>query len=98
MPGSDWMVVKYAVIVSDELMEICVVPVRLSVSSGERDGARRRWGGKKIRPFAQKNNNFSSVRVTLRCGLLFAPSVTTGRSQRAVREALQMTMRRVWGG
>lgn len=44
------------------------------------------------RQFAQKNNNRSSARVTLRCGLLFASSVITGQSQRAVREALQMTM------
>lgn len=54
------------------------------------------WGGgDNIWRFAQKNNNYNSVTVTLRCGLLFAPSVTTGRSQGAVREALQMTMWRV---
>lgn len=80
MPGYGWMAVKCAAIVSDELMQIYMVPAYLSVSSGERDGVRKR--GNKIWPFAQKNNNCSSVRVTLRCGLLFAPSVTTGWSPR----------------
>lgn len=41
---------------------------------------------------AQKDNNCSLVRVTLRCGLLFASDVIAGQSQQAVREALQMTM------
>lgn len=43
-------------------------------------------------PFAQKSNNCNSVRVTLRCRLLFAPSVTTWRCQWPAREALQMTV------
>ena len=50
------------------------------------NGAGKKEG--KICLFAQKNNNCSSVRVTLRCGLLFAPSVTTGQSQWAVKGSL----------
>lgn len=81
------MFVKYAVIAPDELMEMWTVSAYSSASSGETNEARdKKW------TFAQKNNNCSSMRVTLRCGLVFAPSVTTGRSQRAVREALQMTV------
>lgn len=81
------MLVKYAVIASDKLMEVWTLSVHLCA---ERDGDRKK--GNKIWPFAQKNNNCSSVRVTLRCGLLFASSVRAGQSQWAVREALQMTM------
>lgn len=55
---------------------------------------RQKERGSKICPFAQKNNS-SAVRVTLRCGLLFASSVIAGQSQRAQREASQMTMWRV---
>lgn len=45
-------------------------------------------GGCKKWTFAQKNNNCISVRVTLRCGLLFASSVITAQSQRAVNGSL----------
>lgn len=46
MPGFGWMLVKYAVIASDGLMEICMVPLHLSVSSGGRERAREK--GNKI--------------------------------------------------
>lgn len=43
---------------------------------------------KKYGRFGQENNNRSSVRLTWRCGQLFASSVIAGQSQWAPREAL----------
>lgn len=79
LPDIGWIIVKCAVIVSDVLMEISMASEHLSVSSGERDRSGQK--GDKIWQLAQKDNNCISVRVTLRCGLLFASSVITGQSQ-----------------